>query len=125
MSTSVGKNFDRRSGLIQLWLGLLAGPLAALVQLEVAYALVLWVCRSQQTWPLHLVSAIALLATIAAGVIALENLRRLRARFDDDEAGTIPRSRLMAIVGALMSALMSLVIIAQWLPVFLYGPCQR
>jgi hypothetical protein len=124
MSASV-ENLKRGPGVVQLWVGLLAGPLAALIQLEVNYALVPWVCNSKQTWTLHLVSLIALMVATAAGTLAFVNSLWLCVRFDDDGAGSIPRSRLMAAVGVLMSALTSLVIIAQWLPVFLYGPCQR
>ena len=112
----------------ELWAGLLVGPMAGLIQLQVNYALVLWSCSHRALWPLHLVSVLALLATLFAGLIAYRVWQRLsvtRVSVKEDGAGPIARSRLMSLVGLLISILMSLVIIAQWLAVFVYDPCQR
>ena len=107
----------------ELWAGVLVGPLAALIQLQVNYALVLWSCSHRSNWPLHLVSVLALLATIVAGFMAYRIWQRLSA--DEDGLGPPARTRLMTLVGILISILSSLVIIAQWLAVFIYDPCQR
>jgi hypothetical protein len=109
----------------ELWLGVLLPPLAVLSQLECNYALVLWACRTGREWPLHLVSLLALLVTLFALLLSHRNWRRLGASWEVEGAGAIPRSRYMAVVGLLISLLMSLVIVAQWIPVFIYGPCQR
>jgi ABC-type multidrug transport system fused ATPase/permease subunit len=112
-------------GLVELWVGVLTGPIAALTQLEANYALVLWACQRAHEWPLHLVSLIALVVTIAAGMFAIRNWQWAGRQIEDDGAGAISRGHFMAVVGTLISALTSLVIIAQWLPVFAYGPCER
>jgi hypothetical protein len=108
-----------------LWAGVLAGPLATLVQLQVNYALVLWACGAGREWALHLVSLLALLATVAGGLLSWRNRRRAGGGWEDEGAGVVPRSRFMAVVGVLISALTALVVIAQWIPVFVYGPCER
>jgi hypothetical protein len=107
----------------ELWAGLLVGPMAGLIQLQVNYALVLWSCSHRALWPLHLVSVLALLATLVAGLMAYRVWQRVSVK--EDGPGPIARSRLMSLVGVLISILMSLVIIAQWLAVFVYDPCQR
>ncbi len=107
----------------ELWAGVLVGPLAALMQLEVNYALVLWACSHRSTWPLHLVSILALLLTIAAGLLPLRLWQRLAVA--EDGPGPQGRAKLMAVVGLLISIMMSLVIIAQWLAVFIHDPCER
>ena len=112
-------------GVAALWAGLLVGPTAALVQLEANYALMLRACSDNQTWMLHLVSILALLLTATAGGLALIYWRRLERQASEDDAGAIPRSRFMSMVGILVSALMLLVIIAQWMPILIFGPCQR
>ena len=112
-------------GVIGLWAGVLVGPSVVLVQLTVNYALVLWACGTGHTWVLHFVSLLALLLTAATGFVAAANWYLLAASAREDGGGTIPRSRFMAILGTLLSLLMSLVIIAMWVPVFLYGPCER
>jgi hypothetical protein len=57
-------------GVGELWAGVLVGPTAMLLQLEINYALVLWSCATGHTWPLHLVSVLALLFTMVAGLLA-------------------------------------------------------
>ena len=119
------REFKEGAGPGVLWAGVLVGPMAALVQLQANYALVLWACGSGQTWPLHLVSLLALLLAAGAGLLAWRNWRRAGAEWDDDRAGVLPRSGFMAAVGMLVSAHSALVIIAQWIAVFVFGPCQR
>ena len=107
----------------ELWAGVLVGPFAALTQLQVNYALVLWSCSHRSNWPLHLVSVLALLFTIVAGLLSFRIWQRVTA--NEDDAGPMARSRLMSGVGILISVLMALLIIAQWVPVFIHDPCQR
>ena len=106
-----------------LWAGVLVGPMAALIQLQVNYALVLWSCSHRSTWPLHLVSILALLATIVAVLLPYRIWQRVR--IDEDGMGPPARAKLMAVVGILISILSLLLIIAQWIAVFIYDPCQR
>ncbi len=119
------KDFKEGAGPASLWAGVLAGPLATLTQLQVNYALVLWACGAGREWALHLVSLLALLVVVAGGLLSWHNRRRAGGGWEDDGAGVVPRSRFMAVVGILISALTALVVIAQWIPIFVYGPCQR
>ena len=111
------------AGVGELWAGVLVGPTAMLVQLEANYALVLWSCVTGHTWPLHLVSLLALLVTVVAGLLAYRIWGRVRAQ--EDGGGPVARSRFMAAVGILISLLMCGVIVAQWIPVFIHHPCER
>lgn len=123
MEAGAATELKSDSNVGALWAGLLVGPIAALTQQEVNYALVLWACARAQTWPLHLTSVVALLLTIVAGFLAYDYWRRLSA--DEDGGGPVARSRFMAIVGVSISLLMSLVIIAQWLSIVIHRPCER
>ena len=125
MSAETTADFKNGAGAALLWACVLAGPLAALAQLQADYALVLWVCGSGQGWTLHAVSLLALLVCALAGALAWRNWRRAGARWEDDGAGALPRSRFMSVVGMLVSAHSALVVIAQWVAVFIYSPCQR
>jgi hypothetical protein len=119
------KDFKEGAAPAALWAGVLAGPLATLTQLQVNYALVLWACGAGRAWALHVVALLALLVTVAAGLLSLRNWRRAGSSWEDKGAGVVPRSRFMAAVGILISALSALVVIAQWIPIFIYGPCER
>ncbi len=126
MSSERAEEFKEGAQPWRLWAGVLAGPLAILVQLQTNYALVLWACGAGgREWPLHLVSLLALLVTLGAGLLSWRNWRRAGAEWEDGGAGVVPRSRFMAAVGMLVSSLSALVMVAMWMPVFVYGPCQR
>ena len=125
MDSETKREFKEGAGPGVLWAGVLAGPLAALAQLQANYALVLWVCGSGQRWVLHAVSLLALVVTAGAGLLSWRNWRKAGAGWEDEGAGPVPRSRFMSAVGMLVSAHSALVVIAQWVAVFVYGACQR
>ena len=107
----------------ELWAGVLVGPTAMLTQLEINYALVLSACVNQRTALLHVVSLVTLVITLMAALISYRLWTRLRA--DEDGGTPVARGRFMAAVGLLISLLMAGVIVAQWLPIVIYGPCER
>jgi hypothetical protein len=117
--------FKEGAGPGTLWIGVLTGPLAALLQLQINYALVPRVCWSGREWELHLVSLLALAATAAAGLNSWRNWQKAGAAWEDDRGGVLPRSRFMSAVGIMTSALLSLVVVAQWIAVFVYSTCER
>jgi hypothetical protein len=125
VDAKIAADFKEGAGPWRLWAGVLAGPLAMLIQLQVNYALVLWACAAGREWALHLVTLLALLITIAGGLLSWRNWRRAGAVWEDEGAGVLPRCRFMAAVGILVGILFALVIVAQWIPIFMYGPCQR
>lgn len=125
MTTGAAEDLKSGGAAAALWCGILLGPIAALCQLEANYALVLWACGASRDWPLHLVSVIAILITLFAGLMAYRIWKRVGAGWDDEGPGAVPRARFMAAIGMLTSLVMFLVIIAQWIPVFIYGSCQR
>ena len=125
MDSEAVREFKEGAGPGALWAGILAGPMAALVQLQANYALVLWVCGTGRAWALHAVSLAALLVAVGAGLLSWRNWQRAGADWDDEGAGVLPRSRFMAAVGMLVSAHSALVVVAQWVAVFVYSACQR
>lgn len=93
--------------IFALWYGVLAGPIAFMAQMQVKYMLVPWACSiGSQSW-LHLVTLIALIFPISAGVIAWRM-----------------RTHAMGVAGMMMSGMFLLAMIAQDIPTFLLGACQ-
>jgi uncharacterized membrane protein YidH (DUF202 family) len=125
VSAGVPREFKEGAGPGLLWLSIIAPPMAALTQLQANYALVLWACGRAQTWPLHLVAFLALLVAVGCGLLARRNWQKAGADWEDGGPGPLPRSRFMAAVGMLVSAHSALVVVAQWIAVFVYNPCQR
>ena len=125
MNSEAAKDFKEGARPGALWAGVLAAPLAALWQQSICYALVPRVCWSGREWQLHLVSLLALALTLAGGLLSWRNWRKAGARWETDEAGVRPRSSFMAAVGILVSAFVALVVVAQWIAVFVYSTCER
>ena len=123
MQANATADLKAGAGVGELWASVLVGPTAMLMQLEINYALVPWACATSNVWPLHLVSLFALVLTVVSGLLAYRIWRRVST--DEDSGGALARSRFMAAVGVLISLLMALVIVAQWLPVFFHSPCER
>lgn len=114
---------DARS-IRALWIGLLVAPTAFLLNLEVAYALVPTACSSQNHLLTHIVHLVCLLLALFGGVTAWRCWKATGEIWPGSDGGPIARSRFMAGLGWLTSALFALVILAQWIPSFVLDPCQ-
>ena len=113
---------------IALWSGLLAGPLLFLALLEVNYVLSYVACEQQQTWFLHLSTALALVLTAAAGLWAWRE-GMIRGTFSDECIPVGPethyaRTRWMAVGAALVTIGFLIAIVAMGVPAVVLQPCQ-
>lgn len=118
--------FVRKGGLLALWAGLLAGPVVWLIQFQTNFTLVPILCKSgARNLALHAVFVVALLLVAAAGLLAWRNFQAAGATSrDESEAGVIPRTRFMSVLGLLVTGLFFLIIVAQWIASWVFGPCQ-
>ena len=119
------ERFARWPGLLSLSVGVLLGPVAALVNEELIYVTNMWACGTGNHFAMHLVAFICLAVVVGAGFLAWTDWVRV-GRGTEDEAATVDaRSRFLALTGMAVSALSALVILAQWLAVFVFGACMR
>jgi hypothetical protein len=107
-----------------LWIGVLLPPVAFLINLEVAYALVPPACSSHNTLPVHLVHLACLLLTLYGLVTAWRCWKDAGSTWPGEAGDPLARSRFMAGTGLLVSGMFVLVIVAQWIPSFILDPCQ-
>ena len=113
------------AGEIQaLWTGVLLPPIAFLINLEVAYALVPKACASRSTLVLHLVHAICFGLVIVGGLVAWRCWRVAGAVWPGEGGGALSRSRFIAGIGVLISGFVALAIVADWIPSIMLNPCQ-
>jgi hypothetical protein len=107
-----------------LWAGLLLAPIAFLLNLETAYALVPTACSSHRELPLHMVHLACLLLALYGLSTAWRCWKALGATWPREEGDPLARSRFLAGTGLLVSGMFVLVIVAQWIPSFVLDPCQ-
>ena len=110
----------------RLWLAITLGPLAWLVYVQVAYALVPWACRHPGAGgriALYAAGAAALATAVIAIVLAWPAWRAT-GRADWEAAAPAGRTRFLALTGVGSGALFVLVAIAGILPLFLLAPCE-
>jgi hypothetical protein len=117
--------FDRWPGVAGLAYGFVGAPLAALYMQAIAYAGVQWSCGHRNPITVHVIPVVFLLL----GVIALWLSWRdwtVVGRLTRAEGATLSeRTRFLAISGLLLSGFSVVLILALWLPMFVFNPCQR
>jgi hypothetical protein len=107
-----------------LWAANLLGPIAALAGLEVAYIFADRACATGDMVPVHLTWLASLLAAACGGWLGWREWRRWGGSHAGEEAGPGGRSRFLALLGMLLSALTALVVAAQWSAAFVFHPCE-
>ena len=108
----------------RLWLAVVIGPVAWLIYLQTAFALVPWACNRPVGGMIALLAAgVLALALSTAGLgTAWQAWRRLD-RTGAATATVTARARFMALTGIGTSALFVLVVVAGMLPLLLLAPC--
>lgn len=117
--------FTRWPGLLRLTLGVVLGPIAALANEELIYVTNMWACGARTQWTMHFVPLVCLLVTVAAGFISWSDWVSVGRGLEEEEATVDARSRFLALAGMGISALSALIILAQWLAIFVFGACMR
>ena len=122
--SDVANNTTAPANALSLWAGILAGPFAWFLQMQVSYALVPWACATGHLVVLHLTTLGGMLIAAAGALIAWREWRRVGSEWPKGAGGPQMRSRFMAVLGLLISILFFLVILAQGIPSFILNPCQ-
>jgi hypothetical protein len=117
--------FDRWPGILGLAYGFVGAPLSALYMQVIAYAGVQWACGHRNPITIHVVPAIFLLLGIVAVWLSWRDWSAV-GRVTRAEGATIShRTRFIALSGLILSAFGVVLILAMWLPMFVFTPCQR
>ena len=122
---SAPARFARLPAMLRLATSVLLGPSAALVNQGIIYIAMIWACGPGSSLALHLIPLLCLAAAVAAGFIAYADWTRVGRGVQVDGATVDDRSRFLALAGMGASALSALVIVAQWVAIFVFGPCMR
>jgi hypothetical protein len=110
--------------LLVSWTGVVGAPLIFLIHLEVAYLLVPLACDAGTSLVVHGAAVVAIALAAGTGLLALGTWRRRGAEWPDASASPVSRDLFLGVVGGLLSALVVLAIVAQWIPMFFLSPCR-
>ena len=124
MRRDMKQDSSNGAGLGALWFGLFAGPAAFLLNLQISYMLAPQSCRAGSTLALHVTNVVCLALAVAGGLVAWRSWGRTGREWPGEEGGVISRSRFMAALGVMTSALCALLVVAQWIPTLFLSPCQ-
>jgi hypothetical protein len=120
------KTNEVEKGCVLLWTGILGGPIAWLIQFQLRYSLVPWVCANHKKFILHLVTVGFVLLIMAGASFSWRMwARNGKAWPNDKEAGVKMRNLFLAVLGMLSSSLFALLTLVQGIPPFFIDPCER
>ena len=106
------------------WFGVLAPPLAMLMNVNLGYALVVWSCAARTRVLLHAEIAVLVIISVTAGFVAHHEWRRHGGGGEaDDSGGPAARTRFLGVMGMGSSALFTMILIWQWLANVYLTPC--
>jgi hypothetical protein len=123
VTTDAHDHASRPRGILLLWVGLLAAPLAWALHLQVSYMLGTLACEHNAQTAFHLVTAVALLLAAAGGGIAWWCWGHSGRAWPRGEGGAVGRSRFMALSGFILSLVFALAIVAQAVINFILSAC--
>lgn len=106
---------------VALWIGILAGPIAWAIDLELSYALVPPAQASGHKLGLHLATLAAAVIAAASALIAWRVLGQIRRESESRRVEPSARERFMAVSGIGLSLFFLLAILAMGVGKFVHG----
>jgi ribose/xylose/arabinose/galactoside ABC-type transport system permease subunit len=107
-----------------MWLLIVAAPVIVAIQMQINFVLVSLACTAHRRVALYVVTAVALLLTIATGWIAVSVWRRVGTEWPAERDDLADRVRFISVLGMLSSGMSFLVILAQGIATIQFDPCQ-
>lgn len=117
--------FDRWPGILGLLFGAIAGPLAALYMQAVAYAGVQWSCGHRNPITVHIIPVVFILLGVIAVWLSWRDWNTVGRMTRAEGATVSDRTRFVALSGLMLSAFSVVLMVALWLPMIVFNPCQR
>lgn len=117
--------FDRWPGIIGLVYGFVGAPLAALYMQVVGYAGVQWACGHKNVITIQLVPVIFILLGLIAVWFSWRDWTAVGRGTRADGPTVTDRTRFVSLSGLIISSYALVIMIALWVPMIVFDPCQR
>lgn len=106
------------------WTGLFLAPAVFFAHLQGAYLIVLWACERQGIEWVHASGMLAIAISAIGTFVAWRVWKAAGSEVDGDLPGAKARARFIAECGLALSAVITLILIAQLITGFFISPCQ-
>lgn len=113
---------DERAPVLQ-WVALGTAPAVFAVHLQIGYVLIPWACATGQHVWLHVVNGASVVLALWGTLLGWRVARRAEDA-PHDGPGTVPRTRFLGDLAVGVGALLTLILLAQWLASVVLSPCQ-
>lgn len=117
--------FARWPGLLRLALDVLGGPIIALAYQASIYAGNMWACGHNAKPTLHVGAVLCVIGALIVTADSWIVWRAVGGGVEDEHGAVESRTRFLALVAMMIGAISLAVIVAQWLAIFMLGPCMR
>ena len=114
---------EERAPALQ-WVGMFLPAAAFFAKLQAGYLLVPWSCTTHQAQWVHIVGVAAVVVAVAGTAAAWRTWMRAGREAPGEGSGSLPRTRLLGVMGLGMGLIFTLILIAQWISAFFIGVCQ-
>jgi hypothetical protein len=116
---------SRWPGAFGLSFGLIAGPLSALAMQMIAYNGVNWACGTGRMSAVHIVPALFLALTVVALLTAIRDWMTVGRGTHATRSTVADRTRFLSLCGIILSTFSAVLIVAMWIPLVVFDPCQH
>ena len=106
------------------WIGFFLPPAVFFAHLQLNYVLVPWACTTHQRIWVHLTSLAAVLLALWGTLAAWRVHARSASDERNDDAGAVPRTRFLGVVGLCMGSVFVLLLVAQLVTTIVISPCE-
>ena len=117
--------YDRWPGILGLAYGLVGAPISALLMQVLSYAGVQWACGHRTVAVVHIIPATFIVLAAAAAWISWRDWTTVGRIGRAENATITDRTRFVAVVGIVLSMYSIVIILAMWLPLVIFDPCQH
>jgi hypothetical protein len=114
---------DERAPVAQ-WVGMFLAPAVFAVHLQLTYNMIPWACvRGGDVW-IHVSGLLSVVLALVGTVVAWRVWLRAGREVPGEGGGSLARTRFIGATGLGFSAIVTLVLTAQWVAAFFVSPCQ-
>jgi hypothetical protein len=114
---------EERAPALQ-WVGFFLAPAVFFAHLQIGYVLIPWACTKQQDIWVHVVGIASVILAALGTFAAWVTWRRAGREVPGEGPGALPRTRFIGAVGLGMNAVITLILLLQWVAGLFISVCQ-